>query len=88
MLLASHSVKPGSVLVRQFLSVIWLLMVWLGAQAALNELSGSYMETGVDSEKPQVELEQSLSYFQKPCETCEGLVANRVSSDAFLRRSL
>ncbi len=87
MLLASQSVRSGSTFVKQFLSVIWLLMVWLGAQAALNTLSGSYTETGVDSGKQQVEM-HSLSYFQQPCESCEGLVAGRISSDAFLRRSL
>lgn len=88
MLHASHSVKPGSVLFKQILSVVWLLLVWLGAQAALNELSGTVMETGVESQV-QVELDRSLSYFQEPCESCEGLVADqRVPSDAFLSRSL
>lgn len=88
MLLASHSVKTGSVFVRQLLSVIWLVVVWLGAQAALNELSGSYTEIGVDAGSAQVELDSSLSYFQQPCNSCEDLVADRVSSDAFMRRSL
>tara|TARA_R100001440_G_scaffold72398_2_gene96170 strand:+ start:4649 stop:4921 length:273 start_codon:yes stop_codon:yes gene_type:complete len=52
---------------RQFLSVLWLIAVWLGAQAILNSMSGEYTQVETSPTRASGYEAQTSTTMQPLC---------------------